>query len=256
MRLLALDVGNTATEIGVFDGADLAHHWWISTRWNRMHDEYLLLLRGLLDGVGIDGVVVASVVPPAVGAVRSAAEVLADGPVLTIGPGVKTGLPMSVDHPRDVGSDRVVNAVAAKERYGQPVIVIDFGTATTIDLVGPNGAFEGGSISPGVEVSMAGLVEATAALRRVELVAPERVVGRSTVEAMQSGLMFGCAGLVDGIVRRMAAQVDATAVARVATGPLAAPIVSLCDEVEVIDDFLTLHGLRLVYQRTHGGLVR
>lgn len=254
MMLLALDVGNTSTEIGVFDGDALVHHWRVSTRWDRTEDEYLLLLHGLFDPVGIvpDGVALASVVPPTVAAVRSAAASLAKGPVLTIGPGVKTGLPMAVDHPREVGADRVVNAVAAKELYGAPVIVVDFGTATTFDLVGRDGSFEGGAISPGIEVSMDGLVEATAALRRVELVRPASAVGRSTVEAMQSGLMFGYAGLVDGMLSRMAAEVQYEAVARVATGPLAASIVPLCHEVEIVDEFITLTGLRLVYQRTHG----
>ncbi len=260
MRLLALDVGNTHTVIGIFDEDRLAGHWRISTRWDRTHDEYLLLLRGLLEPAGSmpNGVALATVVPPAMAAVRSAVAEMVDGPVLTVGPGVKTGLPMAVDHPREVGADRVVNAVAAKERYGSPVIVVDFGTATTIDLVGEDGSFMGGAIAPGIEVSMDGLVESTAALRRVELVPPRSVVGRTTVEAMQSGLLFGYAGMVDGIVRRMAAERPGHTVARVATGAAAASIVPLCEEVEVVDDFLTLDGLRLVYRRTHpdSGLVR
>lgn len=257
MTVLALDVGNTVTEIGIFDGERLLDHWRISTRWDRTEDEYLLLFKGLLgtatglsDGVP-RGAVVASVVPPAIGAVRSAVAALVDGPVLIVGPGVKTGMSMAVDHPREVGADRVMNALAARDQYGVPVIVVDFGTATTLDLVGGDGSFRGGAIAPGIEVSMDGLVGATAALRRVELVAPRSVVGRTTIEAMQSGLLFGYAGLVDGIVGRMAAELPEHRVARVATGPLAASIVPLCAEVEIIDEFITLNGLRLVYERTY-----
>lgn len=260
MTILALDIGNTHTEIGVFGGDRLVHHWRISTRWDRTADEYLLLFRGLLGSASArpDGAVLASVVPPTVGAVRSAVADLVQGPVLTVGPGVKTGMSMAVDHPREVGSDRVMNALAARERYGSPVIVIDFGTATTFDLVGPDGSFRGGAIAPGIEVSMDGLVGATAALRRVELVAPRSVVGRTTIEAMQSGLLFGYAGMVDGLVGRMAQSLSESPVARVATGALATSIIPLCTEVEIIDEFITLDGLRLVYQRTYpeAGLVR
>jgi type III pantothenate kinase len=254
--LVAIDVGNTQTVMGLFDGAELVDQWRLSTVRERTADEYKLFYAGLLrqDGYRIEevsGAAVSSVVPEAKEAlVRVAGELIGDD-IVVVGPGVKTGMPINIDHPREVGADRVVNAVAAHARYGAPVIAVDFGTSTNFDVVDAEGCYIGGSIAPGLEVSEDALIAATAALRRVEIREPRAAIGRSTVEAMQSGLMFGHAGLVDGIMERLAAEVDGEP-ARVATGGLASTIVPHCRSVEVVDDRLTLDGLRLIYELNTG----
>lgn len=251
--LLAIDVGNTHTGLGLFADAELVRHWRISTLRERTTDEYRLLLGGFFASEGLHprGAAIASVVPPATTALRPAVESVVSGPVLEVGPGIKTGMPILIDNPREVGADRVVNSIAAQETYGAPVVVVDFGTATTFDVIGAEGEYLGGVIAPGVEVSMDALVAATAALRRVELQPPASVVGKSTVEAIQSGLLYGYAALVDGIVDRILGELGRESVATVATGGLASTIVPLTRTVSAVDDFLTLTGLRLVYERNH-----
>jgi len=251
VHLLAIDIENSETSVGLFSGDDLVSVWQVGSH-GRTGDEYYLLIRDLLSSVTkmpMDAVAIASVVPSALAQMRVATERLVDSPPLVIGPGVKTGLEMQVDHPREVGADRVVNAVAAKELFGHPVIVVDFGTATTIDVVGPNGAFLGGSIAPGLEVSLDGMVASTSALRRVDLVAPKSVVGKTTVEAMQSGLVLGYAAMVDGLVMRILNELELGHVAKVATGHLAHVIADLSTQVDIVEEGLTLRGLKLVFDR-------
>ena len=250
--LLTIDVGNTQTVMGLFDGDRLAHHWRLSTQRQRSADEYRLLFGGLLDADGVepsslDGACIASVVPAATTALRVLAEHMIGGSTIVVEPGVKTGIPILIDNPREVGADRIANAVAVGRKYGAPAVVVDFGTATNFDVVSAAGEYLGGVIAPGVEVSHDALVGATAALRRVELTPPRSVVGKGTVEAIQAGLVFGHATMVDGICRRVADDLGEEPTF-VATGGLASTIVPHCRLVEVIDDFLTLDGLRFIYE--------
>jgi len=249
--LIAIDVGNTQTVMGLFDGEDLVDSWRLSTVRERTADEYRLFFAGLLRQDGyrledVDGVALSSVVPVAKAAMIEVAEEMIEGHLVVVGPGVRTGMPINIDNPREVGADRVVNAVAAAHSYGTPVVAVDFGTSTNMDVVDASGAYVGGAIAPGPEVSQDALIRATAALRRVDTTAPRAAIGRNTVEAIQSGLVYGHAGLVDGIVERLVAEVGGEP-AVVATGGLAATIVPHCRSVSIVDATLTLDGLRLIY---------
>lgn len=250
--LIAIDVGNTQTVMGLFEGDRLVDQWRLSTVRDRTADEYRLFLAGLLRQDGyhlsdVGGVALSSVVPTAKEAMIAVAEDLVDGPLVVVGPGIRTGMAISIDNPREVGADRVVNSVAALNKYGAPVVAVDFGTSTNFDVVDAQGAYIGGSIAPGLEVSEEALISATAALRRVETRPPRSPIGRNTVEAMQSGLLYGHAGLVDGILERILAELgDEPAV--VATGGLASTIVPHCKMVGTVDAWLTLDGLRIIYQ--------
>lgn len=251
--LIAIDVGNTQMVMGLFEGDELIDQWRLATVRDRTADEYRMYFVGLLrqDGyhlTDIHGTALSSVVPEVKQALTTVAEKMIDGPVVVVGPGIKTGMPISIDNPREVGADRVVNSIAAAHRYGTPVISVDFGTSTNMDVVDDTGSYIGGAIAPGLEVSEQALIGRTAALRSVEFTEPRHAIGRSTVEAMQSGLLYGHAGLVDGIVTRLAAEVGGDPVV-VATGGLASTIVPLCSTVSIVDDRLTLDGLRLVYER-------
>jgi type III pantothenate kinase len=195
----------------------------------------------------VDGVALSSVVPTAKQAMIEVAHDLVDGLVVVVGPGVRTGLPINIDNPREVGADRVVNSVAAAKKYGTPVVVVDFGTATNMDVVDGSGAYVGGAIAPGLEISQTALIEATAALRRVDLEPPRAPIGKNTVEAIQSGLLYGHAGLVDGIVDRIVDEMEGSP-AVVATGGLASTIVPHCRTVDRVDETLTLDGLRMIYE--------
>jgi type III pantothenate kinase len=250
--LLTIDLGNTQTVVGLFAEQDLAHHWRLSTVRERAADEYRLLLHGLFEQDGIDpdrfeGAIISSVVPRATSALVGALGHFVIDRTLVVGPGMKTGMPILIDNPREVGADRIVNSVAARARYGTPVIVVDFGTSTNFDIVGEEGEYLGGVIGPGLEVSMDALVAATAALRRVELSPPRSVIGKGTVEAIQAGLLYGHAGYVDGIVDRIRAELAKDAQA-VATGGLASTIVPHCRTVTTVDEDLTLDGLRMLYE--------
>ena len=250
--LIAIDVGNTQTVMGLFVGDELVDSWRLSTDRVRTSDEYRLFLAGLLrqDGYRLeeaDGVALSSVVPTAKQEMIRVAEDLVDGPLVVVGPGVRTGLPINIDNPREVGADRVVNSVAASAKYGAPVVVVDFGTATNMDVVDASGAYIGGVIAPGLEISQSALIDATAALRRVALEPPRAPIGKNTVEAIQSGLLYGHAGLVDGIVARIIEEMD-VAPAVVATGGLASTIVPHCRTVDQVDETLTLAGLRIIYE--------
>jgi type III pantothenate kinase len=196
------------------------------------------------------GAIIASVVPSTVGAVRRAVTRLVQGKVVQVGPGVRTGLPIDLDNPREVGADRVANAVAAVSRFGAPVITVDFGTATTVDLVDPSGRFVGGAIAPGVRISADALIDATSSLRDVDVVPPDRVVGRSTVEAIQSGLTFGFVGLVDGLVGRVLASHDLPpGIPVIATGGLASVLGPLSGRITAVEESLTLMGLSVIFER-------
>jgi type III pantothenate kinase len=251
--LLAADVGNTEIVLGVFRGAELEHTWRLSTQPERTSDELALALTGFLQQRGIafdsqvSGLVAASVVPDVTATIREmASRYFAFAPVI-VGPGVKTGVPILTDNPREVGADRVVNALAAFTLTGGPAIVVDFGTATNFDVVSGHGEFLGGVIAPGLQASAASLFSRTARLTRVELTAPSNVVGTSTVEAIQSGLVFGTAGEVDAIVTRIRAELPGATT--IATGGLASVVTPHCSTIDRVEPWLTLEGLRLVFDR-------
>jgi type III pantothenate kinase len=254
--LLAIDIGNTQTAVGLYRGDDLVGHWRLTTDVDRTPDETRLWLRSLLEMEGfttntIEGVVLSSVVPAVTASFRTFGERIGSGRVLVVEPGIRTGMPILIDNPREVGADRVVNAVAARERYGAPVVVVDFGTSTNFDVVSSEGAYLGGVIAPGLVISTNALISGTAALRRVEFVPPRSAVGKGTVEAIQSGAIFGHAGLVDGIMGRLVDEVGGEA-ERVATGGLASTIVPHCGSVDRVDEYLTLDGLRMIYEMNQG----
>lgn len=255
--LLAVNVGNTNTVLGVFDGPELRWSWRVSTQPDRTADELAVLFAGVLDqadlsfSTKITGVVVSSVVPSSTTALRDMVERYFNFPPVIVGPGVRTGLSILTDNPREVGSDRIVNALAGFERHGGPCIVVDLGTATTYDVVSATGEFLGGVIAPGVQTSNAALARSTARLPQVELAAPRSVIGRNTVEAIQSALVFGSAAQVDGIVTRVREELGAPATA-IATGGLAELVAPHCRTIDAVDPWLTLEGLRMVFERNAG----
>jgi type III pantothenate kinase len=255
--LLAVDVGNTEIVAGLFRAAELEWTWRLSTRPERTADELAVLFgellrqRDLAFDSQVTGVVISSVVPAVTQALREmTSRYFAFDPII-VGPGTKTGVPILTDNPREVGADRVVNALASIARYGGPCIVVDFGTATTYDAISAKGELLGTSIAPGLQVSGASLFAATARLPRVELAAPRNAIGKNTVDALQSGMIFGTAAEVDGIVERIQKELggDATVIA---TGGLAGVVIPHCRSVDEHDPWLTLEGLRLVFDKNAG----
>jgi type III pantothenate kinase len=245
--LLAVDVGNTQTALGLYDGSQLTENWRLATERSSTADELGVLLAGLLDFDAVAGICLASTVPVLVREWQIVADKWAQAPLLNVGPGVKTGIPIRYDDPREVGPDRIVNAVAAKERYGAPVVVVDFGTSTNFDVVSPEGEYVGGVLAPGIEVSMDALFARAARLVKVDYAAPATVIGKTTVGGLQSGLVYGFAGQVDGIVVRIRDELGAEAPA-VATGGLADLVAPHSHTISEVDPFLTLDGLRLVWE--------
>jgi type III pantothenate kinase len=244
--LLAADVGNTQTVLGLYAGEELRDRWRLTTEHSTTADELGVLLSGLLDFDSVDGICLASTVPALIREWELLADKWADAPLLVLGPGIKTGIPIRYDDPREVGPDRIANAVAAKERYGAPVIVVDFGTSTNFDVVSPEGEYVGGVLAPGIEISMDALFARAARLVKVDYAAPPSVIGKTTVGGLQSGLVYGFSGQVDGIVERIREELQAEAQV-VATGGLADLVAPYSKTIERVDAFLTLDGLRLVW---------
>ena len=254
--LLGIDVGNTQTVIGIFDGDTIQHHWRIATERERTADEIALTLTGFLNLYeqkldDIDGMIVSSVVPEMTSAlVRMARDILKVEP-LVVDSDTDTGVPVLYDDPSQVGADRLVNAAAAIKKYGTPCVVVDFGTATTLDAITRSGEYLGGTISPGIEISSLALFRAAARLSRVELVAPANPIGRNTVESIQSGIINGAAGQVDRLVELFKSELGEDAKV-VGTGGLAEIVADRCRTIEEWDPLLTLDGLKLIYERNAG----
>ena len=251
--LLTIDSGNTQTVIGLFDGAELADHWRIATVVERTADEMALMIQQFLGFHGfsfdeqIDGVAISSGVPRVTVELRAMTQRYFGFPALVLEPGVRTGMPILYDNPKEVGADRIANAVAAYEQFGGPSIVVDFGTANTIEAISEQGEYLGGAIFPGIEISMDALFGRAAALRRVELVAPRNVIGKSTVESIQSGAVFGYSGQVDTLVDMFQAELGECTV--IATGGLAEPIIKHSRTIQHYEPWLTLQGLRIIFER-------
>ncbi len=261
--LLVVDVGNTNTVLGVFERSTqesaagrvrkLIAHWRVSTNKSQTVDEYGVLFRNLFAMNGIEvsavqGIVISSVVPPLDSTLREVCERYFQFKPLFIEPGVKTGMPVHYDNPAEVGADRIVNSVAAFEKFGGPCIVVDFGTATTFDVVSPKGEYMGGVITPGIGISADALFERTARLPRVDIRKPPSVVATNTVNSLQAGLYYGYLGLIDGILERLIAELGGD-VKVVATGGLASLMGSGSKYIREVDDLLTLEGLRIIYER-------
>ncbi|GAA2034768.1 type III pantothenate kinase [Catenulispora yoronensis] len=260
--LLTIDVGNTQTVYGLFDGEEIVEHWRVATDPRRTSDELAVMTQGLLNQHttagkpgGVTGLSICSTVPSVLHEMRDMSRRhYGDLPTVLVEPGVKTGVPILVDNPKEVGADRIMNALAAHYLYEGPVIVVDFGTATSFDAVSAKGEFLGGAIAPGIEISVEALGMRGAQLRKIELTKPRSIIGKNTVECMQSGILYGFAGQVDGVVHRMAEEMadDPDDVTVVATGGLAALVLDESDVVDVHEPWLTLVGLRLVYERNTG----
>jgi type III pantothenate kinase len=251
--ILVVDVGNTNIVLGLYEGRTLTHHWRLSTNRSATVDEYGVMITNLFQiahvrASQVEGVILSSVVPPLMNILEQLFVKYVGREPLVVGPGIKTGLNIRYENPKEVGADRIVNAVAGIEKYGAPLIVVDFGTATTFDYIDASGSYLGGAIVPGIGIAAEALYQRAAKLPRIELVKPRTVVGRNTVAAMQSGIIFGYAGQVDGIVRRIFKEFQVTPRV-IATGGLAELIAEESETIETVDPMLTLEGLRIVYER-------
>ncbi len=257
--LLAIDVGNTNTVLGIFDEDTLAHSWRVKTDPRDTADELWLQYRSLIEGFEVTGLSICSTVPSSLREIRvMVSKYFADIPTTIIEPGVKTGVPLLVDNPKEIGADRIVNTLAAHTLFGEdgPCIVVDFGTSTNLDVVSPKGEFLGGALAPGIEISVEALAARAAQLRKVELIKPKSVIGKNTVEALQSGTIFGFAGQVDGLVNRIIDELellypDSGEVSVIATGGLAPLVLGVAETIDFQEPDLTLIGLRLIHERNN-----
>ncbi len=255
--LLTIDVGNTNTVLGVFDRDEMVHSWRVKTDPRDTADEIWLLYRSLIEGYEVTGLAICSTVPSVLRELRTMiARYFASVDCTIIEPGTKTGVPLLVDNPREIGADRIVNTLAAHTLYGAtgPCIVVDFGTSTNLDVVSPKGEFLGGALAPGIEISVEALASRAAQLRKVELVRPKNVIGKNTVEALQSGTIFGFAGQVDGLVHRIIDELEllypeSGDVSVIATGGLAPLVLGISETIDYHEADLTLIGLKLVHER-------
>ena len=251
--LLTIDVGNTNTVLGTFLGEDLVHSWRVKTDPRSTADELWLQMRALVEDIDITGISLCSTVPAVLREMRTMFDTyFAQIPTTIVEPGIKTGVPLLVDNPKEIGADRIVNTLAAHTLFGGPAIVVDFGTSTNLDVVSPKGEFLGGALAPGIEISVDALAQRAAQLRKVELIKPKSVIGKNTVEALQSGTIYGFAGQVDGLVNRISDELEAQFNERptvIATGGLAPLIFGVAETLDEHERDLTLIGLRLIHER-------
>jgi type III pantothenate kinase len=251
--LLTVDVGNTNTVLGIFDGEELVRSWRVKTDPRTTADELWLQFNALVADYEVTGLSICSTVPATLRELRTMiASYFSKIPTTIVEPGTKTGVPLLVDNPKEIGADRIVNTLAAHALYGGPAIVVDFGTSTNLDVVSPKGEFLGGALAPGIEISVDALAARAAQLRKVELIRPKSVIGKNTVEALQSGTIFGFAGQVDGLVDRITAELAQSydqAPTVIATGGLAPLIIGVAETIDEHEPDLTLIGLRLIHER-------
>ncbi len=252
--ILVIDVGNTNTVLGLYEDKKLLDYWRIKTDAKKTSDEYGLMIYHLFEFCGyemknVNNIVISSVVPTIMYTLQHMVRKFFSKEALVVGPGIKTGMNIKYENPREVGADRIVNAIAAFEQYGGPLVVVDFGTATTFCAISESGDYLGGAISPGIQISMDALFQKTAKLPRVELIKPNTLICKNTVNSMQAGIIFGFAGQVDYIVKRMKNELGSENTKVIATGGFARLIASESETIDVVNNLLTLEGLRIIYER-------